>query len=98
ILKSADAVPCMMPYITSQFMVRKNGDRPEVLPAGTKNFAFIGQFCEIPNDIVFTVEYSIRSAMIAVRGLLNIDKKIPDIYQGLYSPTVIKDLLRTVLG
>ncbi len=98
ILKSADSVPCMMPYITSQFMVRKNGDRPEVLPAGTKNFAFIGQFCEIPNDIVFTVEYSIRSAMIAVRGLLNIDKKIPDIYQGLYSPTVIKDLLRTVLG
>src|SRR5581483_6600352 len=29
---SAILIPCMMPYITSQFLVRKQGDRPAVVP------------------------------------------------------------------
>jgi len=95
ILKSCDCVPCMMPYITSQFMPRKKGDRPEVIPKGTRNFAFIGQFCEIPNEVVFTVEQSVRSAMIALHGLLGIKKDIPPIYRGQYNPKVVKELLGT---
>ena len=27
------------------------------MPAGSVNFAFISQFVEIPDDVVFTVEY-----------------------------------------
>lgn len=91
IIKSAKCVPCMMPYITSQFMPRKISDRPLVVPKETKNLAFIGQFCEIPDEVVFTVEQSVRSAMIAVYELLNINKKIPSIYRGQYDPKVIKD-------
>ena len=94
ILRSSDCVPCMMPYITSQFMPRKKSDRPDVIPRGTSNFAFIGQFCEIPDEIVFTVEQSVRSAMIAVYGLLGIKKKIPPIYKGQYDPKAMKDLLK----
>ena len=98
ILKSADCIPCMMPYITSQFMPRKKEDRPEVLPSGTRNFAFIGQYCEIPDEIVFTVEQSVRSAMIAVYGLLEIKKDIPAIYRGQYDSKNTRELFMTVFG
>jgi oleate hydratase len=65
----AQVIPCRMPFITSQFMPRQPGDRPPVIPRGAANFAVIGQFCEIPRDCVFTVEYSVRSAWTAVHGL-----------------------------
>lgn len=65
----ARVIPCRMPLITSHFMPRRMGDRAPVIPRGAKNFAVIGQFCEIPRDCVFTVEYSVRSAWAAVHGL-----------------------------
>jgi oleate hydratase len=65
----AQVIPCRMPFITSQFMPRRMGDRPPVIPRGAENFAVIGQFCEIPRDCVFTVEYSVRSAWAAVHDL-----------------------------
>ena len=64
----------MMPYITSQFMPRRISDRPKVVPAGCVNLAFIGQFVELPGDAVFTVETSVRTAMMAVWGLTGLDK------------------------
>ena len=68
-----------MPYITSMFMPRQPGDRPLPVPRGSKNFAFISQFVEIPEDVVFTVEYSIRAAQMAVYELLRIDRKVPPV-------------------
>ena len=47
---SANCIPCRMPYITSMFMPRALGDRPLPVPPDTKNFAFISQFVEIPQD------------------------------------------------
>lgn len=76
---SANCIPCRMPYITSMFMPRLRTDRPLPVPAGSKNFAFISQFVEIPDDVVFTVEYSVRAAQMAVYQLLGIDRKIPPI-------------------
>ena len=35
-------------------MPRVKGDRPLVRPVGTTNIAFVGQYCEIPDDVVFT--------------------------------------------
>ena len=66
---SAICVPTMMPYITAFFMPRTKGDRPDVIPDGCVNFAFLGQFAETPRDTVFTTEYSVRTAMEA-DGLL----------------------------
>lgn len=81
IMKTVKVIPCMMPYITSQFLPRVKGDRPEVVPEGSKNLAFLGQFTEIPEDCVFTVEYSVRSAIMAVYKLLGItDKTTPEVY------------------
>jgi oleate hydratase len=96
ILATANVIPCMMPYITSQFLVRKHGDRPDVVPKGSTNLAFIGQFAELPNDVVFTVEYSVRSAQIAVETLLKLDKKPSPLYKGEYDPRVLFDALKTL--
>ncbi|NOT58571.1 MAG: oleate hydratase [Deltaproteobacteria bacterium] len=76
---SANCIPCRMPYITSMFMPRTRGDRPLPVPRGSKNFAFISQFVEIAEDVVFTVEYSVRAAQMAVYELLEINRKIPPV-------------------
>jgi len=86
ILDSAICIPCMMPFITSQFLRREAGDRPQVIPAGSKNLAFIGQFCELPEDVVFTVEYSIRSAQTAVQALFGLKRGPPPVYHGAFDP------------
>lgn len=78
-IASAICIPCRMPYITSMFMPRADGDRPLPVPKNSKNLAFISQFVEIPEDVVFTVEYSIRVAQMAVYELLGIDREIPPI-------------------
>ena len=96
IMATANVIPCMMPYITSQFLVRKSGDRPEVVPKGSTNLAFIGQFSELPDDVVFTVEYSVRSAQIAVYSLLKLEKKPTPLYKGQYDPRVLFDALKTL--
>ena len=89
-------IPVMMPYITSQFMPRLKGDRPEVIPAGSTNLAFLGQFCEIANDCVFTVEYSVRSAITAVYGLLKLDKQVPEIYPSIYDIRALANAVKTM--
>lgn len=70
-----NVIPCMMPYIDSQFQPRKMSDRPMVVPEGSTNFAMISQFVEIPEDMVFTEEYSVRAARIAVYNLLGVKHK-----------------------
>ncbi|WP_420238297.1 oleate hydratase [Telmatobacter bradus] len=91
ILDTANCIPCMMPFITSQFLPRSKGDRPQVIPEGSKNLAFVGQFCELPDDVVFTVEYSIRSAQTAVYSLIGLDRKVPPVYKGQFNPRVLLD-------
>lgn len=68
-----------MPYITSMFMPRAKGDRPQVVPEGCKNLGLVGQFVETKNDVVFTMESSVRTARVAVYELLNLNKQVPDI-------------------
>jgi oleate hydratase len=83
---SANCIPCRMPYITSMFMPRRQGDRPLPVPRGSRNLALISQFVEIPEDVVFTVEYSVRAAQMAVYELLGIERKIPPVTPHAQSP------------
>ncbi len=80
----AKCVPVMMPYVTSFFMPRKAGDRPDVVPAGSVNFAFIGQFAETTRDCIFTTEYSVRTPMEAVYRLLDIERGVPEVFNSTY--------------
>jgi oleate hydratase len=89
LLATLTCIPCMMPFITSQFLARGAGDRPPVIPDGTANLAFVGQFCELPDDVVFTVEYSIRTAQTAVSALLGLDRTPPAVYKGQHDPRVL---------
>lgn len=96
ILETSNCIPCLMPYITSQFLSRKKGDRPLVVPKGSTNLAFIGQFSEVPDDVVFTVEYSVRSAQIAVYSLLKLEKQPTDFYKGQHDVKVLLNALKTM--
>ena len=92
--KHANTVPVMMPYITAFFMPRAHGDRPDVVPAGAVNFAFLGQFAETKRDTIFTTEYSMRTAMEAVYTLLNVDRGVPEVWGSTYD---VRDLLNATV-
>jgi len=79
VIKNTIVRTTFMPYITSMFMPRAKGDRPRVVPNGCKNLGLVGQFVETNNDVVFTMESSVRTARIAVYELLNLNKQVPDI-------------------
>ncbi len=89
--KSAVCVPCMMPYVTAYFMPRAKGDRPNVVPEGCVNAAFIGNFAETPRDTVFTTEYSVRTAMEAVYTLLDVDRGVPEVFASAYDIRTLLD-------
>lgn len=78
-LATANCIPCRMPYITSMFMPRLRSDRPLPLPKESKNLAFVSQFVEIADDVVFTVEYSVRAAQTAVYQLLGVSRAVPPV-------------------
>lgn len=80
---------CIMPYITSQFQPRRPGDRPDVNPQGYENLGFISQFAEQPDDVVFTMEYSVRAAQRAVYYLMGVDKDLTPINKYQYSPRIL---------
>ena len=85
----------IMPYITSQFQPRRPGDRPNVIPNGYENFAFVSQFVEVPDDVVFTMEYSVRAAQRAVYYLMGVDKDLTPVSKHQYSPrTMLKAFLK----
>lgn len=91
---SANTIPVMMPFASAYFQPREAGDRPNVVPEGSVNFAFIGNFAETPRDTVFTTEYSIRTAMEAVYTLLNIDRGVPEVWGSVYD---IRDLMSSMV-
>ena len=90
----ANTVPVMMPYITAFFMPRSAGDRPDVVPDGAVNFAFLGQFAETPRDTIFTTEYSMRTGMEAVYTLCSVDRGVPEVWGSVYD---VRNLLNATV-
>ena len=91
-----NCIPVAMPFIDSLFMPCAVGDRPDVLPKGAVNFAFLGQFAEVPNDCVFTVEYSVRSAQMAVYGLFDTQKEVLPVYDSIHNPRVLIKAMKAI--
>lgn len=98
ILAHSRVSTAMMPYITSQFMPRRVRDRPEVIPQGCPNLAFIGQFVELPGDVVFTVETSVRTAMMAVWGLTGLQKPMIPIHDPTVDLRVLVAAMKATLA
>ncbi len=93
IIAETDVVSVMLPYASALFSPRSPGDRPLVIPNGAQNFAFLGEFVELPEDTVFTVEYSVHTAMQAVYRLCRLGREIPPLYHGLGEPQIWLDSL-----
>jgi oleate hydratase len=89
ILGSSVCIPCRLPHAGSVWLRRWQSNRPKVVPDGGRNFAFLGQFCEIPEDTMFTMEYSVRSAQVAIEQLFG-GPSPPAVYQGLTDPVAIE--------
>ncbi|HAP2842640.1 MULTISPECIES: oleate hydratase [Enterococcus] len=87
--ESATTIPVYMPFITSYFMLREPGDRPLVVPNGSKNLAFIGNFADTERDTVFTTEYSVRTAMEAAYQLLEVERGVPEVFASAYDLRVL---------
>jgi len=90
-----NVIPCMMPYIDALFQPRAKADRPAVVPEGSTNLALISQFVEIPEDMVFTEEYSVRAARSAVYTLLGLDKKVAPVTEYWKRPDVLAKAIHT---
>jgi len=91
-----NCIPVAMPFIDSLFMPCAKGDRPDVLPQGATNFAFLGQFAEVPKDCVFTVEYSVRCAQTAVYGLFATGKEVLPVYDSVHKPDVLIKAIQAI--
>ena len=80
----------MISILTAFLLARRKGDRTDVIPDGWWNFAFLGQFGETSRDTIFTTEYSVRTAMEAVYGLLGVDRGVPEVWGSVYD---VRELL-----
>lgn len=98
VLAHAHISTCMMPYITSQFMPRTGTDRPRVVPEGCTNLAFIGQYVEVPGDVVFTIETSVRTPLEAVYQLTGLQKKVIEVYPADYDVRYFLERMKKFSG
>lgn len=83
--------PVSMPFVTSPLLPRHGMDRPKIVPEGSVNFGFLGQFVETDRDVILSPEYSVRTAMEAVYSLASVNRKVPEVYNSTYD---IRHLLR----
>ena len=98
LLETSYCVPCRLPYGISQFLPRTEGDRPPVVPEGSENFALLGQFVEIPDGIVFTTEYSVLGAILAINKLVDSSIEPPQMYFGQHDSWVNLKTAKAILS
>lgn len=91
ILATSISIPTLEPYASSLFMPRQKSDRPAVVPEGSTNLAFMGQYVE-SGECVFLVEQSVRTAQIGVYRFLNIDRKVHPVFVGADDGTFVEKM------
>lgn len=68
-----------------------------MVPKNSVNLGFTGQFCEVPEDVVFTEEYSVRASRMAVYKLLGIKKEVAHVKPMKYDVRIILGALVSYL-
>jgi oleate hydratase len=97
IMGSSICVPCYLPYVNNIWLPRSRADRPPPVPEGATNLGLIGQYVEVPREIAFTIECSVRSAWEAIYVLLKRGPAPPPVYQGQYDPKALWGALKVFL-
>jgi oleate hydratase len=95
---SSICVPCYMPYVNNIWLPRSHGDRPPPVLEGATNLGLIGQYVEVPKEIAFTIECSVRTAWEAIYRLLGRGPAPPPVYQGQYDPRALFAALKTFVS
>jgi oleate hydratase len=90
-------VPCYLPYVNNIWLPRSRGDRPPPVIEGATNLGLIGQYVEVPEEIAFTIECSVRTAWDAIHTLLKRGPAPPPVYQGQYDPKALLGALKVFL-
>jgi len=98
IMASSICVPCYMPYVNNVWLPWNRGDMPPPVPEGSTNFGLIGQYVDMPKEIAFTIECSVRSAWEAIRTLLKRGPAPPPVYQGQFDPKALFNALRVFVS
>ncbi|MDG9754277.1 oleate hydratase [Pediococcus pentosaceus] len=92
-----NVIPVYMPYASALFNQRAVGDRPDVIPKNSKNLAFVSQFAEMPFDMVFTEQYSIRAAQKAVYHFMGIpESQMTPVHHYEKDPKVLLKATKTM--
>ncbi|WP_286012742.1 oleate hydratase [Pediococcus pentosaceus] len=92
-----NAIPVYMPYASALFNQRAMGDRPDIVPKNSKNLAFVSQFAEMPFDMVFTEQYSIRAAQKAVYHFMGIpESQMTPVHHYEKDPKVLLKATKTM--
>jgi oleate hydratase len=94
IMASSICVPCYLPYVNNIWLPRSRGDKPPPVPEGATNLGLVGQYVELPKEIAFTIECSVRSAWEAIFLLLKRGPAPPPVYQGQYDPKALLGALK----
>ena len=95
---SSICVPCYLPYVNNIWLPRSRGDRPPPVLEGATNLGLIGQYVEVPKEIAFTIECSVRTAWEAIYRLLERGPAPPPVYQGQYDPRALFAALKVFIS
>jgi oleate hydratase len=98
IMASSICVPCYMPYVNNVWLPWSRGDMPPPAPEGATNLGLIGQYVDMPKEIAFTIECSVRSAWEAIRTLLKRGPAPPPVYQAQYDPKALWGALKVFIS
>ena len=97
IMASSICVPCYMPYVNNIWLARRRNDRPPPVIEGATNLGLFGQYVEVPREIAFTIECSVRTAWEAIHRLLKRGPAPPPVYQGQYDLKALWSALKVFL-
>ncbi|KAL3442046.1 oleate hydratase [Aspergillus insuetus] len=78
-LSTTTTIPNLWPLASAALANRAHGDRPCTFPLGPSNIAVIGPFSEVADATVCGLDYGIRSAQIAVDGLMSLHQRLPKV-------------------
>ena len=98
IMATSICVPCYMPYVNNVWLPWSRGDMPPPVPEGSTNLGLTGQYVDMPREIAFTIECSVRSAWEAIHVLLKRGPAPPPVYQGQYDPKALFGALKVFLS
>jgi oleate hydratase len=75
-MSSTITIPRAMPRMSAMLLTRAPSDRPRAIPQAFSNVGLVGHFAEIPQHTCVDVSYGIRSAQMAVSGLMGFETPI----------------------